>query len=191
MNVLNTPNKLTLLRVVLIPVYMILFLECGRVGLYLALAVFIIAALTDWLDGNIARRTRQVTTFGKLMDPLADKLLTQAAFICFLAVGTPYINAWVVMIILARELLVTGVRMLAMGEQRVIAASMLGKLKTVSQFLLIIVTLLNSIVETYREPMSGGIGNFFVLVLVIITVALTVLSGVDYVLKNKKLITFK
>ena len=101
---MNLPNKLTLLRVILIPLFMILFLSCGTVGLYLALVTFILAAVTDFFDGQIARRTNSVTTFGKLMDPMADKLLTLGALVCFLAADVPYINAWVLIIIIAREL---------------------------------------------------------------------------------------
>lgn len=106
---MNLPNKLTLLRVILIPLFMILFLSCGTVGLYLALVTFILAAVTDFFDGQIARRTNSITTFGKLMDPMADKLLTLGALVCFLAADVPYINAWVLIIIIARELIVTGI----------------------------------------------------------------------------------
>ncbi len=188
---MSLPNKLTLFRVILIPVFMVLFLCCGTVGLYLSLLVFLLAAATDYLDGQIARRIRCVTTFGKLMDPMADKLLTLGALICFMSADVPYINAGVVMIIIARELIVTGIRMLALEEDRVIAASFFGKLKTVFQFIMIIAVIINQIVDVYRAPMSGGIGNFIVFVLVIIAVALTVLSGLDYVYKNRYLLTFK
>lgn len=188
---MNLPNKLTIFRVILIPVFMILFLCCGRAGLYLSLVVFCLAAVTDYFDGQIARRTHSVTTFGKLMDPMADKLLVFAALLCFMQGGVPYINAWVVMIILARELIVTGVRMLALEHGEVISASILGKLKTVSQFALIIIAIINQIVMSYREPYSGGFGNFLVMLFVIIVLVLTVASGCDYISKSRKLITFK
>ncbi len=188
---MNLPNKLTLLRIILIPVFMILFLSCGTVGLYFSLVVFLLAAVTDYFDGRIARRANCVTTFGKLMDPMADKLLTISALICFLAVDAPYINAWVLIIIIGRELIVTGIRMLALEENTVIAASLFGKLKTVSQFLMIIVVIINEIVCVYKNPMDGGFGNFLVFILVIISVILTVLSGVDYIYKNRYLLTFK
>ena len=188
---MNLPNKLTLLRVILIPIFMLLYLCCGTVGLYLSLLVFLLAAATDYLDGQIARRTRSITTFGKLMDPMADKLLTLSALICFLAADVNFINAGVVMIIIARELIVTGVRMLALEEKRVIAASFFGKLKTVSQFLMIIAVIVNEIIDVYRQPMQGGVWNMIVLILVVLSVILTVLSGMDYLYKNRKLLTFK
>ena len=188
---MNLPNKLTLLRVILIPLFMILFLNCGTVGLYLALVTFVLAAVTDFFDGQIARRTNSVTTFGKLMDPMADKLLTLGALVCFLAADVPYINAWVLIIIIARELIVTGMRMLALEQNRVISASFFGKLKTVSQFSMIIAAIINQIIMVGKDPMQGGFGNFLVMILVIISVVLTVLSGIDYVYKNRGLLTFK
>ncbi|MEG2380438.1 MAG: CDP-alcohol phosphatidyltransferase family protein, partial [Oscillospiraceae bacterium] len=112
-----------------------------------------------------------------------------SALICFLAKDVQFVNAWVVMIIIARELIVTGIRLIALGERKVIAASMWGKLKTVSQFVMIIAVMINCIVDTYRAT-PGGVGNLIVLILVIITVLLTVFSGMDYVWKNKKLIKF-
>lgn len=187
---MNTPNKLTLLRVILIPLFMFFFLLCGQVGLYLALVTFILATLTDNLDGYLARKHKQVTTFGKLMDPLADKLLIIAALICFLAQDVQFLNAWVVMIIIARELIVTGIRLIAMSENKVIAASMWGKLKTVTQFIMVVAVIVNCIVDTYRTS-PGGVGNFIVLILVIIAVAMTVLSGCDYIWKNRQLIKFE
>ena len=188
---MSMPNRLTLIRVILIPVFMVLYLCCGTVGLYLSLAVFLIAAATDYLDGQIARRTKSVTNFGKLMDPMADKLLTISALICFLSSDAAYISAGVVVVIIARELIVTGMRMLALEENRVIAASFFGKLKTVSQFFMIIAIIINEILEVYREPMSGGFWNMIVLVLVVLATALTVLSGLDYLMKNRELLTFK
>lgn len=188
---MNLPNKLTLIRVLLIPVFMILFLSCGTPGLVLSLIVFCLAAVTDFFDGQIARRTGSVTTFGKLMDPMADKLLVFAALICFMQAEVPYINSWVLIIIIARELIVTGIRMLALEHGEVIPASIWGKLKTVSQFALIIVAIINQIAMSGRDPMSGGFGNFLVMLLVIIAVILTVISGVDYIYKSRDLITFK
>ncbi|HIV86256.1 MAG TPA: CDP-diacylglycerol--glycerol-3-phosphate 3-phosphatidyltransferase [Candidatus Monoglobus merdigallinarum] len=188
---MNLPNKLTLFRVILIPVFMILFLNCGTAGLYLSLFVFLLAAFTDFLDGRIARRTGSVTTFGKLMDPMADKLLTFAALICFLAADAEYINAWVLIVIIGRELIVTGMRMLALEENIVISASFLGKLKTVSQFLMITAVIINEIIAVYSEPMHGGFWNFVVFALVIAAVVLTLVSGVDYIYKNRGLFTFK
>lgn len=182
---MNIPNKLTILRVLLIPVFMCLFFWDNPNRIWFALGVFVIASFTDNLDGYLARRNNQVTTFGKLMDPLADKLLTMAALVCFLKEGVSYINVWVVMLILARELIVTGVRLVAMGENKVIAASYWGKAKTVTQFVTIIAIMVDMIV-----PLSyNSIDVTFWLVL--ITVLLTVYSGFDYVRKNWSLLTFK
>jgi CDP-diacylglycerol--glycerol-3-phosphate 3-phosphatidyltransferase len=150
-----------------------------------AIALFALASLTDQLDGYLARKNNQVTTFGKLMDPLADKILTISALVCLLAIDADFINAWVVMIIIARELIVTGIRQLAMGENTVIAASQWGKAKTVSQMAALIAVMLDLIL-----PLRWG-GFNLTFWLVIIAVILTVYSGVDYVFKNRHLITFK
>ena len=187
---MNTPNKLTLLRVILIPVYMILYLACGTAGVIWAIAVFLIASLTDQLDGYLARKNNQVTTFGKLMDPLADKMLIMSALIAFVEKGIPYITAGVVMVILARELIVTGIRLIAMGENQVIAASMWGKSKTVSQFILVLAAMVFEPLKVYL-PNFAGIFDIGILVLTVVAVALTIYSGFDYIWKNRKLIQFK
>lgn len=187
---MNTPNKLTLFRVILIPIYMIFYLCCGTPGLYLAIVAFVLAALTDHLDGRLARKRNQVTTFGKLMDPLADKILIMAALISFVARGIPYVNAGVVMIILARELLVTGIRMLAMGDNHVIAASMWGKFKTVSQLILVIAVMVFELLKLYL-PAAADICDGFTLVLTVAATVLTIYSGFDYIWKNRSLLTFE
>ncbi len=179
---MNTPNKLTILRVLLVPVFIWALLS-GM--LLLALAIFIIASLTDQLDGHLARKYNQVTTFGKLMDPLADKILTISALVCFLEIKADFIYSWMVMIIIARELIVTGIRQLAMGENTVIAASSWGKAKTVSQLVAIIAVMLDMII-----PLRYG-SFCLTLWLIILAVVLTVYSGVDYVVKNRNLLTFK
>ncbi len=179
---MNTPNKLTLLRVIMVP----LFIWAITSGLYIAaIIIFALAALTDQLDGHLARKNNQVTTFGKLMDPLADKILTISALVCFLEINVDFVNAWVVMVIIARELIVTGIRQLAMGENTVIAASQWGKAKTVSQMAAIIAVMLDLII-----PLRWG-GFCLTFWLVALAVVLTVYSGVDYVVKNRHLITFK
>ena len=179
---MNVPNMLTLLRVILVPVFMWALLS----GFYVvAIVIFVVASLTDQLDGYLARKNNQVTTFGKLMDPLADKILTISALVCLLGIGAKYVTSWVVMIIIARELIVTGIRQLAMGENTVIAASQWGKAKTVSQMAALIAVMLDLIV-----PLRWG--NFeLTFWLVAIAVILTVYSGIDYVVKNRHLITFK
>ena len=187
---MNIPNKLTIFRVLLIPVYMILYLTQGVTVKYAAIAVFILAALTDQLDGYLARKNNQITNFGKLMDPLADKMLIMAAMICFVQKDVKYVNAGVVMIILARELMVTGIRMVAMGDNKVIAASIWGKAKTVSQFVLTIGVMVFEIARTYI-PQYGGIMDMLTLVFVIVAVVLTIFSGIDYCYKNWHLLEFK
>ena len=182
---MNLPNKLTLLRVLLIPIYMYFFLSGMEYGIYIAAAVFIAATLTDTLDGYLARRNNQVTTLGKLMDPIADKLLVVAALLCFMAQGVKYINAWVVIIIIAREFIVTGVRLVALGENKVIAASNWGKAKTVSQFITIILIMADMVWAMKIGELD--IVFFFVALMLI----LTVVSGVDYIVKNRNMISFK
>lgn len=178
---MNTPNKLTLMRVILVPIFM----WALSFNIYLALAVFVIASLTDQLDGHLARKYNQVTTFGKLMDPLADKILTISALVCFLEMGVDFINAWAVVVIIARELIVTGIRLIALSDNLVIAASPWGKAKTVSQLAAIIAIMLDMI-----YPLRWG---SFCLTqwLVVIAVILTVFSGIDYIVKNRGLLTFK
>ena len=187
---MNTPNKLTLLRVILIPLYIVLFMNGGTLGLYFSIVVFLIATATDNLDGYLARKNNQVTTFGKLMDPLADKLLITAALVCFLAKDSLHINVWVVMVILAREFIVTGIRMIALGDNRVIAASIWGKAKTVSQFIMVVAVMCNEIIFVYVD---GGfaIYNYFVLLTVVVATILTIYSGIDYAIKNRELVKFK
>lgn len=179
---MNTPNKLTLLRMIMVPFFIAaLYLDFNIA----ALIIFIAASFTDYLDGHLARKNKLVTNFGKLMDPLADKILTISALVCFLEMKVPYLYAWMVVIIISREFLVTGIRMIALGDGKVIAASMWGKAKTVSQLAAIIAIMADRI-----EPLSFG--NFHLTqVLVIAAVVLTVYSGFDYVKKNLSLLDFK
>ncbi len=179
---MNTPNKLTCLRVIMVPVFMLAF-EMGMY--YFAIIIFALASLTDQLDGHLARKNNQVTTFGKLMDPMADKILTISALVCFVASNTDFINSWVVMVIITRELIVTGIRLIALGENKVIAASVWGKAKTVSQ----LVTILAIMIDKVLPLRIGGFCLTFWLVIVM--VILTIYSGIDYVVKNRSLLTFK
>ncbi|MBQ9758018.1 MAG: CDP-diacylglycerol--glycerol-3-phosphate 3-phosphatidyltransferase [Clostridia bacterium] len=182
---MNTPNKLTFIRVLLVPVFMWAFLRGFDIA---AIVIFAVAALTDQLDGHLARKNNQVTTFGKLMDPIADKVLTIAALVCFVEAGADFVNSWVVMLVIARELIVTGIRLIALGENQVIAASGCGKAKTVSQMAAIIAVMVDRIV-----PLRLGESQFLCLTfwLIALMVVLTIYSGVDYVVKNRRLITFK
>lgn len=180
---MNTPNKLTLLRVVLVPLFMALALMEGTGYKAAALAVFIIASLTDMFDGMLARKYNMVTTFGKFADPLADKMLTSAAFLAFTCLEL--ISPWVLMIVLFREFAVSGVRLVAAGTGDVIAASFLGKLKTVSQMAAIIITFLLLIF-----PIPGA-DIYIINIAVWISTILTILSGWDYIWKCRSLLTFK
>lgn len=173
---MNLPNKLTILRVILIPFFVFFMLApfFEGYGNYIAVAIFIIASFTDFLDGYLARRDNLVTNFGKFMDPLADKLLVCTALICL--VETDQLPAWVVIIIIAREFIISGFRLIASDNGVVIAASYWGKFKTVSQMLMVIVLILN-----IDHIVFSVLGT----VLMWIAVALTVISLVDYIVKNK------
>jgi len=171
---MNLPNKLTLLRIFLIPIFLLVFLIRIPYGQYIATAIFIIAASTDGLDGYIARKRKQVTNLGKLMDPLADKLLITAALIVL--VELRLISGWIAFIIIGREFFVTGLRTLAAAEGVIIAASKLGKLKTISQIVAITAILLNLAIGKY---------------LMYLAVIFTLWSGIDYYLKARKNLRLK
>ena len=175
---MTLPNKLTILRVCLIPIFLLLYpanILGDPISRYAALCVFILAALTDALDGYIARKKNLITNFGKLMDPMADKLLVAAALIAM--VQTAALQAWVVIIIISREFLITGFRMLALERGVVIAASPWGKSKTISQIAMIVLVIPGFIPNTFLWPVIG------------ISVVLTIVSAVDYVLKNKSVMS--
>ena len=175
---MNLPNKLTIFRVILIPFFVFFLLTdvLGANGDYLALVIFIVASLTDMLDGKIARKYNLVTNFGKFMDPLADKLLVCSAMICL--VDLKLLPAWIVIIIIAREFIISGFRLVASDNGVVIAASYWGKFKTTFQMLMIIVLLLN----------FGGVFVLIGQILTWIALILTVVSLVDYIVKNKDVI---
>ena len=177
---MNLPNKLSLLRMALIPV-MVLLMYFDNVPCQLAsAAVFGLAAYTDYLDGHIARKNKIVTDFGKFIDPVADKLLNLSAFVMLTRAGL--IPHWAVVVILARELSVDGLRLVAVGQGNVIAAGMLGKIKTVSQIVLILWLMI------LRIPcFTGGFGVISTLGCLWVT-AITLWSGVDYFLRNKSCI---
>ena len=176
---MNTPNKLTILRVIMIPFFVLFMLVPigGDVHKWVALALFIIASLTDTLDGYLARRDNLVTNFGKFMDPLADKLLVCAAMICLIEVGK--LPSWIVSIIISREFIISGFRLVASDNGIVIAASYWGKFKTVSQMALIIVLIMD----------LGGVWNVVGTVLTWVALFLTVVSLIDYIAKNKQVLT--
>lgn len=185
---MNTANKLTIIRVILVPIFMALLMIDNTVCRILALSVFVIASLTDALDGHIARSKNQITTFGKFVDPLADKILTTSAFLVFLGMGiyNGVSGTIALMVILTREFMVAGVRQVAVGEGKVIAASKWGKVKTVVQMLAIIITIL--LVAIIPGSNVTTIINEILLWLVVF---FTVLSGAEYLMKNWKLMKFK
>jgi len=176
---MNLPNKLTLFRVILIPFFVFFLLTpfFPEYGNYIALVIFIIASLTDLADGKIARRYNLVTNFGKFMDPLADKLLVSAALICLVATGK--LAAWIVVIIISREFIISGFRLIASDNGIVIAAGYWGKFKTTFQMLMVIVLILD---------LPGTV--FYVLgqVLIYIALILTVISLIDYIVRNKEVL---
>ena len=176
---MNLPNKLTVLRVIMIPFFVIaLMLEGGNNQMYryIAAAIFVIASFTDFLDGNIARKYGLVTNFGKFMDPLADKLLVCSALICLIELDQ--LPAWMVLIIISREFIISGFRLVASDNGVVIAASYWGKWKTVFQMVSVILLIVN--IEALS--MLTNIALW-------IALALTVISLVDYVVKNIGILT--
>ena len=169
---MNLPNKLTIARVIMIPLFLIcLYLNIGC-GKYIAVGIFILASLTDLLDGKIARKYNLVTNFGKFMDPLADKLLVCSALIALVDLNR--IAAWIVIIIIAREFIISGFRLVASDNGVVIAASYWGKFKTAFQMITIVLNL--------NVPFMNIINT----VLIYISLGLTVISLIDYIAKNYK-----
>lgn len=174
---MNVPNTLTIVRVLLIP-FFVAFMICNITSYdnYIALVIFVVASLTDTLDGYLARKNNEVTNFGKFMDPLADKLLVCSALICLIELGQ--LPAWVVIIIISREFIISGFRLVAADNGVVIAASYWGKFKTTFQMAAVILMIFNI-------PALTLVTN----IVVVIAVALTIISLVDYVAKNIKILT--
>jgi len=187
---MNLPNRLTILRIILSFVFMLLLFCEGLLFKTLALLVFIIASVTDFFDGYIARKYNMITDLGKLLDPIADKILVLSAFIAF--VEMRLVPSWMVVIIVFRELLITGTRFIAMGRGKVIAAAAAGKHKTVSQIVSIIVVLLVIIIKEagvtifsfWNSTLEHWTG-VYIYILMLITVTFTLISGASYLMKNK------
>ena len=176
---MNLPDKLTILRVIMVPFFVLFMLTDigGAANKWISLVLFVVASLTDLLDGKIARKYNLVTNFGKFMDPLADKLLVCSAMICLVEMGD--LEAWIVIVIISREFIISGFRLVASDNGVVIAASYWGKFKTVFQMAMIIVLIAD----------LGGFFDMIGTVLVWIALALTIISLLDYVLKNKQVLT--
>lgn len=185
---MNLPNKLTVIRIILTPVFLALILSSIKYHFIIGLAVFAIASLTDMLDGKIARKKNIVTVFGKLADPVADKILTTAALLAFMQFGL--CNIWIIMIVLLREFTITSFRLVATAQDIIIPANIFGKLKTVSQMVFsILIMLLAGLNE------EGVLGSTFPLetvsnALLWVTAVLCAVSGVIYVKQSIKLIDF-
>lgn len=173
---MNLANKITFFRVLLVPLFMFVLYSDVNNSTYYAAAIFIFASLTDTLDGYIARSRNLVTNLGKFIDPLADKILVSAALISLVEIGK--VPAWVVVVIIAREFTITGFRVIAASEGVTIAASSLGKIKTITQLIAIIALLMNN------YPFDKA-GIPFDIIMLYVSLFFTVLSGLDYIYKNR------
>ena len=176
---MNLPNKLTVLRIIMVPFFVFFMLTDagGAANKWIALVIFCVASLTDMLDGKIARARGLVTNFGKFMDPLADKLLVCSAMICLIPLGK--LTAWFVIVIIAREFIISGFRLVASDNGIVIAASYWGKFKTVSQMFMVIVMIMD----------LGGVFDVIGTVLMWAALILTIVSFIDYIAKNVEVLT--
>ena len=173
---MNTANKLTMLRIILIPAFLAVLYTGFTGSHYAAMGIFVVAGLTDIADGYIARRRNQVTDFGKLMDPLADKILVLSAMLWFIERGI--MPAWVVLIVVVREFMVTALRLIAVDNGRVIAAAMSGKIKTVVTMVCLTVMFLD-------------LQQWMVYVCVAAITVTTIVSGIEYFVKNKDIFNWK
>ena len=195
---MNLPNKITVARILLIPIMIIIpFFGLENIifgdvtlGNFIVLIIFLVASFTDFLDGYLARKNNLVTTFGKFLDPIADKLLVLAALIMLVEQGI--VPGWIPIIIAAREFIVSGIRMLAAGEGNVIAASWLGKVKTVSQMVAISLAFLST--NKFMQFIDGSLNGFGLALNIlmslgmIISVVATIWSGLDYFIKSKDVV---
>ncbi|MGC1479708.1 MAG: CDP-diacylglycerol--glycerol-3-phosphate 3-phosphatidyltransferase [Chthoniobacterales bacterium] len=189
---MNLPNKLTVLRLFITAAFVFCLTVPFPFAHTVALLLFITASITDYLDGSIARRHNLITDFGKLMDPVADKILTAAAFICLIPFGL--IPAWVVIVIIAREFLITGLRLLASNKGTVLPAEKLGKHKTAWQITTIIFFLLKLTVDEWSGGSTLFLNPLWQIggpILIAVTTVLTIYSGVGYLVKNRHLLTAK
>lgn len=176
---MNLANKLTMLRILMIPVFIAVLVyskDRDIVYRYIALGIFVMASATDALDGYVARKYNMITDFGKLMDPLADKILVSSALIILIELGN--ISSWIVSIVIAREFIISGIRLIATEKNIIIAASPLGKLKTASQMLSVILMLLSIKAISLITDLS-----------IWLMCILSVVSLLDYIIKNKKVLS--
>lgn len=188
---MNLPNMLTLLRILLCPVFLLLLILNFPYHYFAALLVFVVASVTDLLDGYIARKRHLVTDFGKFLDPIADKLLIAVAFLGFLVNGVGFGTVWITAIVLAREFLVSSVRMIAAAGGRVVAADIWGKTKTVCQMTAVILTLFcEGLLAALGAGYPGLTCVFHILcnAALWISAVMTVISGINYLVKNRDFI---
>ena len=187
---LNTPNKLTIVRMIMTPFFLVtIMIESLPHRFLIACIIYSLASITDAIDGHLARKNNQVTNFGKILDPIADKILTTSALLAFMAMGL--CNIWIVMIVLTREFAVASIRMIAAAGGVVIPANVWGKAKTVSQMVFTIVIMLLAEIYQYVKfpftvPELATISN----ILLWITAILTVISGIIYIKDSVKLIDY-
>ena len=178
---MNTPNKLTLARMIIVP-FLVIFLLTGWGGeanRYISLTLFVVASVTDWFDGYLARKNNLVTNFGKFMDPLADKLLVCSAMICM--IDLKRLSAWFVIIIIAREFIISGFRLIAAENGIVIAANYWGKFKTASQMIMIILLILH----------FDGIFVILEQIFIWLSLALTIISLITYIWQNRTVLSMQ
>lgn len=177
---MNLPNKITMLRVIMIPFFAFFMLtDMVEGSKYIAAAIFIIASLTDTLDGFIARKYNLVSNFGKFMDPLADKLLVSTALICFVSIPDNPMPVWGVIVIISREFIISGFRLVAANEGIVLAASWWGKVKTTVQMVMSVLLIVN-----FSGEVIDVVENIFIYAAIV----LTVISLIDYLVKNWKVL---
>ena len=178
---MNTPNKLTIARMIIVP-FLVIFLLTGWGGeanRYISLTLFVVASVTDWFDGYLARKNNLVTNFGKFMDPLADKLLVCSAMICM--IDLKRLSAWCVIIIIAREFIISGFRLIAAENGIVIAANYWGKFKTASQMIMIILLILH----------FDGIFVILEQIFIWLSLALTIISLITYIWQNRTVLSMQ
>ena len=178
---MNTPNKLTIARMIIVPFLVIFLLPGwgGEANRYISLTLFVVASVTDWFDGYLARKNNLVTNFGKFMDPLADKLLVCSAMICM--IDLKRLSAWFVIIIIAREFIISGFRLIAAENGIVIAANYWGKFKTASQMIMIILLILH----------FDGIFVILEQIFIWLSLALTIISLITYIWQNRTVLSMQ
>ncbi len=191
---MNLPNKLTILRIILVPIFMLTLLWDFQYHFFVSLAIFAVASITDLFDGKIARKRGLITDFGKFLDPIADKMLTTAAFLGFIKLNIVYGVVWVTLIVLIREFTVSSVRMIAAASGKVVAADIWGKAKTVCQMIgIIAVLILEGVIDLFARycpdfTLLNTPFRIFYNVVLWGSAVLTVISGINYIVKNKSFV---